>query len=80
MRDALNTTLSSQAFAQETAVHAFRLMCSGLFDKHPKLQFVIGHMGENLPFAIWRCDNRNKWLKQPPKYPAKRPYKQFFFS
>jgi predicted TIM-barrel fold metal-dependent hydrolase len=60
------------AFGQETAVHALRLMCSGLFDRHPKLQIVLGHMGENLPFAIWRCDNRNKWMKQPPRYPAKR--------
>lgn len=65
------------AFSQETAVHALRLMCSGLFDRHPKLQVVLGHMGENLPFAIWRCDNRNHWLKQPPKYPAKRLLSQY---
>ncbi len=66
------------AFGQETAVHALRLMCSGLFDKHPKLQVVVGHMGENLPFAIWRCDHRNKWLKQPPKYPAKRLLSEYW--
>lgn len=66
------------AFGQETAVHALRLMCSGLFDTHPGLQVVLGHMGENLPFAIWRCDNRNKWLKQPPKYPAKRLLGQYW--
>lgn len=65
-------------FAQETAVHALRLMCSGLFDRHPGLQIVLGHMGENLPFAIWRCDNRNKWLNQPPKYPAKRLLSEYF--
>ncbi len=32
------------AFGQETAVHSLRLMGSGLFDKHPKLKIVIGHM------------------------------------
>ena len=37
------------AFGQETAVHALRLMCSGLFDRHPNLQIVLGHMGEGLP-------------------------------
>jgi 2,3-dihydroxybenzoate decarboxylase len=66
------------AFGQETAVHALRLMCSGLFDTHPNLQIVLGHMGEGLPFNIWRCDNRNKWLKQPPRYPAKRLLSEYF--
>ncbi|HUQ74533.1 MAG TPA: amidohydrolase family protein [Burkholderiales bacterium] len=60
------------AFAQETAVHALRLMASGLFDRHPGLQIVLGHMGEGLPYSIWRCDNRNKWTQAPPRYPAKR--------
>lgn len=66
------------AFGQETAVHALRLMCSGLFDTHPTLQIILGHMGENLPFAVWRCDNRNKWLNQPPRYPAKRLLSDYF--
>lgn len=66
------------AFGQETAVHALRLMCSGLFDAHPRLQIVIGHMGEGLPFNIWRCDNRNAWLKAPPRYPAKKLLSQYF--
>jgi len=59
------------AFAQETAVHALRLMASGLFDRHPHLQIILGHMGEGLPYSIWRCDNRNAWTKAPPRYPAK---------
>jgi predicted TIM-barrel fold metal-dependent hydrolase len=66
------------AFGQETAVHALRLMCAGLFDRHPNLQIVLGHMGEGLPFNIWRCDNRNKWLNQPPAYPAKRLLSEYF--
>ena len=60
------------AFAQETAVHALRLMASGLFDRHPGLQIVVGHMGEGLPYSIWRCDHRNGWTGTPPRYPAKR--------
>jgi gamma-resorcylate decarboxylase len=65
------------AFAQETAVHALRLMCSGLFDRHPKLQIVLGHMAEGLPYAIWRCDNRNAWTKNPPRYPAKKKLAEY---
>lgn len=66
------------AFGQETAVHALRLMASGLFDAHPRLQIVLGHMGEGLPYSIWRVDNRNAWTEQPPRYPAKRKLGEYF--
>ena len=68
------------AFGQETAVHALRLMGSGLFDAHPKLQIVLGHMGEGLPYSMWRVDHRNGWTLDvaPPKYPAKRKICDYF--
>ncbi|MGE0626359.1 MAG: amidohydrolase family protein [Hyphomicrobiaceae bacterium] len=65
-------------FGQETAVHALRLMCSGIFDAHPGVQIILGHMGEGLPFSIWRCDHRNKWMQEPPKYPARRLLSEYF--
>jgi 2,3-dihydroxybenzoate decarboxylase len=66
------------AFGQETAVHALRLMGSGLFDKYPKLQIVLGHMGEGLPFSIWRVDYHNAWVKFPRPYPAKKKIGEYF--
>ena len=66
------------AFGQETAVHALRLMCSGLFDKYPRLAIILGHMGEGLPYSMWRVDHRNAWIKSPPAYPAKRPIADYF--
>jgi predicted TIM-barrel fold metal-dependent hydrolase len=66
------------AFAQETAVHALRLMASGLFDDHPSLQVVIGHMGEGIPAMLWRMDHRNAWVHLPPAYPAKRRFVDYF--
>jgi gamma-resorcylate decarboxylase len=66
------------AFGQETAVHALRLMASGLFDAYPRLQIILGHMGEGLPYSIWRVDNRNAWTKQPPRYPAKKKLGEYF--
>jgi len=66
------------AFGQETAVHALRLMGSGLFDKYPKLQIILGHMGEGLPYSMWRIDNRNAWVKAQEKYPAKRKIADYF--
>jgi 2,3-dihydroxybenzoate decarboxylase len=46
------------AFGVETATHTLRLMCSGLFDEYPKLKIILGHLGETLPFCIWRTQNR----------------------
>jgi gamma-resorcylate decarboxylase len=66
------------AFGQETAVHALRLMGSGLFDRYPRLKIILGHMGEGLPFSMWRVDHRNAWVKAPPRYPAKRRIADYF--
>jgi len=40
----------------ETAVHVVRLVLGGVFDRFPKLQIVIGHMGEGLPGMFRRLD------------------------
>jgi 2,3-dihydroxybenzoate decarboxylase len=66
------------AFGHETAVHALRLMGSGLFDKHPKLQIILGHMGEGLPFNIWRVDNANAWIPNRNNYPAKKKIAEYY--
>lgn len=66
------------AFGQETAVHALRLMASGLFDTYPRLAIILGHMGEGLPYSMWRVDNRNAWVKMPPRYPAKKKLGEYF--
>ncbi|HVX91650.1 MAG TPA: amidohydrolase family protein, partial [Xanthobacteraceae bacterium] len=59
------------AFAAETAVHALRLIGSGLFDDCPNLQIVLGHLGEGIPIYLWRIDGRNGWMKEPHLYAAK---------
>lgn len=67
------------AFGQETAVHALRLMGSGLFDDCPRLKLVLGHMGEGLPYNLWRVDNANAWLWRDVGhgYPAKRTITEY---
>jgi predicted TIM-barrel fold metal-dependent hydrolase len=66
------------AFGQETAVHALRLMGSGLFDHFPGVRIILGHMGEGLPYSMWRIDNRNAWVKAPPRYPARKKIAEYF--
>jgi predicted TIM-barrel fold metal-dependent hydrolase len=66
------------AFHAETAVHALRLIGSGLFDELPRLQIILGHLGEGLPYYLWRIDNRNSWMKAPHKYAARKPVADYF--
>jgi predicted TIM-barrel fold metal-dependent hydrolase len=43
-------------FTAETALHAIRLVVSGLFEAYPRLKIILGHFGETIPFTLWRCD------------------------
>ena len=46
-------------YGMETGTHAVRMMTSGLFDRFPKLKICLGHMGEAIPFWLWRLDFMN---------------------
>ena len=43
-------------YGVEAGTHALRLMFSSVLDRFPKLKIVLGHMGEALPFWLWRLD------------------------
>ena len=53
----------------ETGLHTLRLIVSGLFDRLPDLELIIGHMGEGLPYAMARTSGilsrAAKNLRQP---------------
>ncbi len=55
---AVNTMLIGAGWGWhiETAVHLIRMILGGVFDRFPKLQIVIGHMGETLPFMLPRFE------------------------
>ncbi len=40
----------------ETAVHLVRIVASGAFDAYPKLQLIVGHLGEGIPFMLERLE------------------------
>ena len=54
-------------YTVETATTAIRLVLSGVFDKHPRLKFILGHLGESLPFLIWRITHT---LARPGQMPV----------
>jgi 2,3-dihydroxybenzoate decarboxylase len=70
----------SWGFHAETAVHALRLIGSGLFDEFPNLQIILGHLGEGIPAYLWRIDHRNDWMKARHKYAAKKWVADYFRS
>jgi gamma-resorcylate decarboxylase len=63
-------------FAAETALHALRLLGSGLFDAHPRLTLILGHLGEGIPYNLHRTDQRIAW--SPMGYPAQRKISEYF--
>lgn len=44
-------------YGPETATHALRLVYSGVFDRHPKAELILGHLGETIPFFAWRIQH-----------------------
>ncbi len=63
-------------FAVETSIHSLRLCGSGLFDDYPNLRVCIGHIGENIPFDLWRLDARMRFSRR--SYRGKRPLGDYF--
>lgn len=62
----------------ETSSHFLRLLFSGVFDRFPRLKIILGHMGETLPYHLWRFDSRaalivgKRPLKEVPSFYLKR--------
>ena len=43
-------------FTVETATQGIRLVLTGVFEKYPNLKIILGHLGEGLPFLLWRIE------------------------
>jgi 5-carboxyvanillate decarboxylase len=43
-------------FQAEVGLHGLRLICGGVFDRFPQLRIVLGHLGEGLPYWLYRLD------------------------
>jgi gamma-resorcylate decarboxylase len=70
---------SAWGFGHETATHAVRLMLSGLFDRHPGVQVILGHLAEGLPFLLPRLEHRLAKQKDGAGLgAARRPVSEYF--
>jgi 2,3-dihydroxybenzoate decarboxylase len=59
-------------FAAEASLHAMRIILSGAFNKFPGLKIILGHLGEALPFWLWRIDSR--WEEEKKADPLSAVY------
>ncbi|MDB5899197.1 MAG: amidohydrolase family protein [Ramlibacter sp.] len=63
-------------FGVETGLHALRIITAGVFDRFPKLQMIIGHMGEALPFWLYRLDYMHRATVLSQRYESMKPVKK----
>jgi 2,3-dihydroxybenzoate decarboxylase len=75
--------LALLGFGAEVHLHVLRLIFSGLFDEFPRLKIVIGHMGEALPYWLWRIDNhfnRTNMVQKLKRKPSEYFKDNFFIT
>ena len=60
-------------FAVETGTHLLRIITAGVFDRFPRLKLVVGHLGEALPFWLYRLDYMHAATVGARRYDAMRP-------
>jgi 5-carboxyvanillate decarboxylase len=57
-------TAAVWGYQAEAGLHAMRLILSGTFDRYPDLTFVLGHLGEGIPYWLRRIDNRHAFAQR----------------
>ena len=63
-------------FGVETGLHLLRLITAGIFDRYPKLQIMVGHMGEALPFWVYRLDYMHQASVRSQRYARLKPLRK----
>jgi 5-carboxyvanillate decarboxylase len=60
-------------FAVETGMHLLRIITAGVFDRFPGLKVVVGHLGEALPFWLFRLDYMHEATVRARRYGSMKP-------
>ncbi|KAJ5814943.1 hypothetical protein N7474_006720 [Penicillium riverlandense] len=65
-------------FHLDLSFHVYAVCSSGILDRFPRLKIVVGHLGENIPFNLWRASH---WYNKPSKRvarPSQHDYTYYF--
>lgn len=68
-------SISAYGWHQEVVTQCLRMITSGVFDRHPRLQIIIGHMGEGLPFFYERIVEK---MSEVTERTLDKPFEQYF--
>jgi 5-carboxyvanillate decarboxylase len=60
-------------FGVDTGMHVLAIITSGVFDRFPKLKLVVGHLGEALPFWLFRLDYMHRATVASRRYSFMKP-------
>lgn len=63
-------------FGVETGMHLLRLITIGIFDRYPDLQIIVGHMGEALPYWLYRLDFMHQAGVRSQRYERMKPLRR----
>jgi 2,3-dihydroxybenzoate decarboxylase len=63
-------------FGVETGMHLLAIITSGAFDRFPRLKILVGHLGEALPFWLFRLDYMHRATVVAKRYPRMLPLKK----
>ncbi len=63
-------------FGVEVGLHLLRLITIGIFDRYPQLQIMVGHMGEALPFWVYRLDYMHQAGIRSKRYARMKPLRK----
>ncbi len=66
-------------FATETSYHAMRLLTTGVFDRYPGLQLMLGHGCEGLPFWLYRLNYMHLAGVRSQRYARLQPLQHDLF-
>jgi 2,3-dihydroxybenzoate decarboxylase len=66
------------SFAHGVSLHLLGMVTNGVFDRHPSLQVVIGHLGEHIPFDLWSINHWFEDVKKPLGLSCKKTIYEYF--
>lgn len=66
------------SFAQGVSLHLLGMITNGVFDRHPRLQVIVGHLGEHVPFDLWRINHWFEDVKKPLGLKCERTVYDYF--
>ncbi|KAM4065653.1 amidohydrolase [Hirsutella rhossiliensis] len=66
------------SFAHGVSLHVLGMVTNGVFDRHPNLQVILGHLGEHIPFDMWRINHWFEDVKKPLGLSCEKTIREYF--